>query len=299
METWEGGFIRRDRRGAPVFVLYKQVAGRRWKRTLAARTLLDALVELRRFEADPADYCHPEDAPDARLVLDGALVDAYLASIQNTPKWRAYKRRLLLWWAATLNGCDLRRVRLAKHVLPALAAPPPLFRVVTSRPRLPSGHRERGNAVPPADTHATPWPGRGSLGAQRRDREEGGYRAAAAVTSQITARRCFPPKTRCSLLAQALLFFWPNQAPRKHGAFAHGEDSYMTISKWVSAGLAIFALTAGSAVASDAAQDRGAAAVQANGHKHAVQANDHEHCKMDCCKKAHAQTKPAEFTDFG
>ena len=123
METWEGGFIRRDRRGAPVFVLYKQVAGRRWKRTLAARTLLDALVELRRFEADPADYCHPEDAPDARLVLDGALVDAYLASIQNTPKWRAYKRRLLLWWAATLNGCDLRRVRLAKHVLPAQAAP--------------------------------------------------------------------------------------------------------------------------------------------------------------------------------
>ena len=30
------------------------------------------------------------------------------------------KRRLLLWWATTLDGCDLRRVRLAKHVLPAL-----------------------------------------------------------------------------------------------------------------------------------------------------------------------------------
>jgi hypothetical protein len=74
----------------------------------------------------------------------------------------------------------------------------------------------------------------------------------------------------------------------------------MTISKWLSAGLAIFALTAGSALASDAAQDRGAAAVQANGHEHCkMDCCKKAHAKMDCCKKAQAKTKPAKFTDFG
>jgi integrase len=120
VETWEGGIVRRDRRGRPVYVLYKQVRGRRWKKTLRAKTLLDALVELRRFELDPASYCEPAETLNAPLRLDAALVDAYLASVQNTAKWRAYKRRLLLWWAAKLDGLDLGRVRLATHVLPAL-----------------------------------------------------------------------------------------------------------------------------------------------------------------------------------
>jgi hypothetical protein len=120
VETWEGGFIRRDRRGRAVYVLYKQVCGRRWKKTLPSSTLLDALVELRRFDADPAAYCDAGGAPTAPVRLDSALIDAYLASVQNTAKWAAYKRRLLLWWAAKLGGRELARVRLASDVLPAL-----------------------------------------------------------------------------------------------------------------------------------------------------------------------------------
>ena len=64
----------------------------------------------------------------------------------------------------------------------------------------------------------------------------------------------------------------------------------------VSAGLAVFALTTGSALASDASLDRAAAE---GGNQASCKM---ECCKMECCKTQHeherTQASPAEFTGF-
>jgi hypothetical protein len=60
METWEGGFIRRDRRGAPVFVLYK----RRRPRARAGLGREVVIPELgRRHGVSPATLRADDGAP--------------------------------------------------------------------------------------------------------------------------------------------------------------------------------------------------------------------------------------------
>ncbi len=136
--TWEGGLIRYGADGTATYAIRRMVNGRRWKKALAVRTEREAKIELLRFESDPAGYCgsRTEDAPRPvePIYLTPDLVERFLTWGQlskakggkgNTRKWISYQKALLAWWAGKLaddNGrmLDLRKVRRADHILPAL-----------------------------------------------------------------------------------------------------------------------------------------------------------------------------------
>lgn len=134
--TWPGGYVRTTSDGRPVWYIHKRVGGVRFKKALAAANEDQALVELASFLKDPQGYCEGE-APvisQAPLHLDAELVKAYLAHAsaprsengkENGRKWLKAKGKLLAWWAGALvdakdRPLDLRKVELARHVLPAL-----------------------------------------------------------------------------------------------------------------------------------------------------------------------------------
>lgn len=135
--TWEGGIVRYDRRGNPVYVIRRMVNGRRWKKTLDVNSEREARLELLRFDADPEGYCL-EVVEDEPIYLDDALVERFLAwsgapradnGKANSRKWLRWQKKCLQWWAERLvDGqgrlLDLRRVNRAKHVLPHLDGVP-------------------------------------------------------------------------------------------------------------------------------------------------------------------------------
>jgi len=138
--TWAGGYIRTNSDGRTVFYIHRRVAGRRWKKALNVANEAAALAELVAFNRDPGAYCAGavEDEGQASLHLDADLIKAYTAHaaaprIQNGrangAKWLKAKAKLLAWWAGALRDAggralDLRRVDLARHVLPALDGVP-------------------------------------------------------------------------------------------------------------------------------------------------------------------------------
>lgn len=134
--TWPGGFTRTTSDGRKVFYIHRRANGQRWKKALKASTEDAALADLALFLKDPAAFCAEAPAVDADepLLLDKALVAAYLKHAaaprsengkENSRKWMKWKGKMLGWWASVLvdgrgKPLDLRRVELAKHVLPAL-----------------------------------------------------------------------------------------------------------------------------------------------------------------------------------
>lgn len=121
---WEGGFVRWDARGAPTYWVQRRYAGRRWCFSLRCHTLEAALAALRAWEADPWRFRVGGQAP-APLAFDAALRDAYLRWSEeekhNSHGWLAKQRAILEWWAEELgDGIDLKRVRLAEEIVPAL-----------------------------------------------------------------------------------------------------------------------------------------------------------------------------------
>jgi integrase len=137
--TWKGGFIRYNARGEKVFVLQQMEDGVRWKKTLGVITEDAALAERARFQENPEAFCsdrpaEPAQEEDEPIYLDAALVTAYMRHAsapkedngrENSQKWMNEKKHLLMWWAEKLvdgegRTLDLRRVKLAKHVLPVL-----------------------------------------------------------------------------------------------------------------------------------------------------------------------------------
>jgi hypothetical protein len=135
-KKWAGGYVRTTSDGRSVWYIHKRVGGVRWKKALSVANEDQALVELAGFLKNPRAYCEDVALPaaDEPLLLDGKLVKAYLAHAaaprsengrENGRKWLKAKGKMLAWWTSVLvdaNGrpLDLRRVELARHVLPAL-----------------------------------------------------------------------------------------------------------------------------------------------------------------------------------
>jgi len=126
--TWDGGTIRYDRRGRPVFVIERMVAGERFHVSTRTHSPRAALEQLKRFEADPAHYSPTGAGPAADagpepLLLSAELAEEFLkysAAKGNTPKWVRNQRLYIADWAADLANVDLRRATLRDHVVPAL-----------------------------------------------------------------------------------------------------------------------------------------------------------------------------------
>src|SRR5215472_129321 len=124
--TWDEGcgFIRTDAKGRDVYVIRKQIEGKRYKVSTRAHSAKAAFEQLRRFEADPEHYQPRGDTRGKAIYLDAALANEFLTwsrDVQhNTPKWVAEQKLYLAWWADQLPGCNLRGLSLHDRILPAL-----------------------------------------------------------------------------------------------------------------------------------------------------------------------------------
>lgn len=134
-ERWAGGFVRKVGSGPTersIFIIRKQVDGRRFEVSTRKGNLTDALLELGKFDKSPSTY---EPTPDPDLVgeegpqpiyLDADLSGRYLKACKgDSPKYWRSKRKLLAWWLLQLAGKDLRRLDLGEDVLPHIPAGAP------------------------------------------------------------------------------------------------------------------------------------------------------------------------------
>jgi integrase len=128
-ERWAGGFVRRVGAGPTersIFIIRRQVGGRRFEVSTRRGNLTGALLELARFEDSPLTY---EATPEPDLLggegpqpifLDSVISGPYLKACAKTdsPKYWKSKKKLIAWWLVQLAGKDLRRLDLSKDVLP-------------------------------------------------------------------------------------------------------------------------------------------------------------------------------------
>ena len=121
---WEGGRVWRDDRGRPIYVIRKQVKGKRYEVSTRAHTERAAMEQLKRFEADPENYDPRGVVGKEPIFLDAGLVRRFLRwSLKekgNTRRWAGQQRLYLAWWAEKLKGVDLRGASLPDAILPAL-----------------------------------------------------------------------------------------------------------------------------------------------------------------------------------
>jgi len=124
--VWEqrGGRIRFDSKGRPVFIIRKQIAGKRYEVSTHRHTLAAALMEWEKFEKDPEGYA-AGDPSHAALYLDLGLSKRFLewsaSDRHNSENWLAKQKNFLADWMETLKGVNLRRLSLRDHVVPALS----------------------------------------------------------------------------------------------------------------------------------------------------------------------------------
>lgn len=127
---WErrGGRIRIDAKGRPVYVIRKQIGGRRYEVSTKRHSLTAALAEWERFERDPDGYTPGGAAPAEPVQLTNELVEDFLAWSRdekgNSREWRNKQKAMLIWWMGKLGRVDLRRATLKDHITPALEGAP-------------------------------------------------------------------------------------------------------------------------------------------------------------------------------
>lgn len=136
--TWEqrGGRIRFDAKGRPVYIIRKQIDGKRYEVSTKRHTLAAALIEWERFEKSPAAYLPGGSPAQAAIYIDGdpdaegvpKIVRDFLAwSLNekgNTAAWVKAQKSALAWWMEHLSGVDLRRATVRDHIAPPLEGAP-------------------------------------------------------------------------------------------------------------------------------------------------------------------------------
>jgi hypothetical protein len=128
MEGWPG-YIHRRKDGRPLFILERQMTidGQRHRFHVSTRatSLKAALEQLARFESDPFAYNPVGGDLRAPLVLTADLADKFFRHQLARGLSRKYARETLTWlgrWGKSLKTVDLRRMQLARDVLPVLDA---------------------------------------------------------------------------------------------------------------------------------------------------------------------------------
>jgi integrase len=124
-EGWkDGGYIRKDAQGRDTYVIYRQIAGKRYEVSTRAHTLRAALEQLKRFEADPEGYDPRGNVRPDAIYLDEKLSEEFLTysrrEKENTGKWVREQQRSLAWWAEKLHGVDLRGASLRDQIVPVV-----------------------------------------------------------------------------------------------------------------------------------------------------------------------------------
>jgi integrase len=114
VDTWEGGFVRKDSRGRKVYVIRRMINGGVFKVSTRCHTESAAVAQLRRFEANPSAYRADGQSGEPLLVDDdliGAFLDYSRDVKRNTEQWVGSQRRYLNWWRDELDSRDLRQLK--------------------------------------------------------------------------------------------------------------------------------------------------------------------------------------------
>lgn len=122
-EKWPGGYVHRQADGRPLFIIEREVRGRRFHVSTRAHNLRAAMKQLERFEGDPAGYQPEGVTVDALLMTDDLIKEhrAHSIDVRNNTEAHANNVfRFLCDWQEDLRGLDLRAVNLRDHVKPAL-----------------------------------------------------------------------------------------------------------------------------------------------------------------------------------
>jgi site-specific recombinase XerD len=128
-ETVEGwpGYVHRQKDGRPLFIIEKQITvggtRHRFHVSTRAHSLKPALEQLKRFEADPFGYNPVGGDLRAPLHLTAELAEQFFTAQLARGLSRKYARETFTWlkrWGKRLKGVDLRRLSIARDVLPVL-----------------------------------------------------------------------------------------------------------------------------------------------------------------------------------
>jgi hypothetical protein len=123
-EVWPGGYIHRQQDGRPLYIIEREVNGRRHHRSTRTHSLKAAMKHLERFEADPASYRPQGVEEEDPVQLTADLVAEYQRWQINKGISERHARdvaKRLANWIEDLDGTDLRKVSLRDHIKPALA----------------------------------------------------------------------------------------------------------------------------------------------------------------------------------
>jgi site-specific recombinase XerD len=122
-------YVRRTNKGRPVFFIERQMTidGQRHRFHVSTRatSLKAALEQLARFEADPFKYNPVGGDLRAPLLLTAELAERFFKAQLARGLSRKYARETFTWlkrWGKGLRGVDLRRLSVARDVLPVLDA---------------------------------------------------------------------------------------------------------------------------------------------------------------------------------
>lgn len=122
-ETWDGGYIRRDKKNRAVYIIHQQVNGVRYEVSTRAHSETAAHAQLKLFQSNPGAYDPNGEQKEDPIFLDDDLIKDFLAyskAKQNSNKWIGEQKRMLEALAAELYGVDLRGASLRDSILPAL-----------------------------------------------------------------------------------------------------------------------------------------------------------------------------------
>lgn len=120
-ERWEGGYIHRQSDGRELFIIERQVGGRRYHVSTRAHSRRAAIKQLEKFEADPAGYERAmregRSAEDQGVYMTADLVLEFRDWMLNrerpaTPKWANELAHRLTDWIEDLGTRDLRSLEL-------------------------------------------------------------------------------------------------------------------------------------------------------------------------------------------
>lgn len=131
-DYWLGGYVR-DNEGKATYIIRKRIEGKQYEVSTRCHTESGALEQLKRFEANPANFSPGGPEKKQPLHLDRKLREddkeknlgleflAYCRDVKkNSPGWVSKQKRYVAWWTLKLKGVDLRTASLVDHIDPAL-----------------------------------------------------------------------------------------------------------------------------------------------------------------------------------
>lgn len=123
VEPWDGGYIHRQKDGRKLFVIQREIGGKRFHVSTRAHSSTAAHEQLKKFESDPEAYVEQmrNRRPDeGGLQLTAELVLELKSHMLTRPRptsrpYAVRTARILREWITDLNGRDLRKMTLADY----------------------------------------------------------------------------------------------------------------------------------------------------------------------------------------